>query len=173
MELTRRDAVVALGGFGLTGTAWLSEGDGGAETLSAEDVDDLVALAETLYPSEVTVETGFVETYAAGQRELDADHAAGVADALETVRQHSRRRSGRALTALTPDQRGEILRATGADRAYPDSDGTDAERVRYYIINNLLYALYTTPTGGELVGNPNPPGHPGGTTAYQEAFPDE
>jgi hypothetical protein len=39
--------------------------------------------------------------------------------------------------------------------------------VRYYVVNELLYALYTSPTGGELVGIENPQGHPGGHESYQ------
>jgi hypothetical protein len=57
----------------------------------------------------------------------------------------------------------------GADTADPDPDpdGTDAGRVRYYVVNELLYALYASPTGGELVGIENPRGYPGGTASYR------
>jgi hypothetical protein len=40
--------------------------------------------------------------------------------------------------------------------------------VRYYVVNELLLALYASPTGGELVGIENPQGHPGGTASYQQ-----
>ncbi|MEA5408870.1 hypothetical protein VB773_15715 [Haloarculaceae archaeon H-GB2-1] len=51
--------------------------------------------------------------------------------------------------------------------AEPNPDGTTAERVRYYLVNEPLYALYASPTGGTLVGIENPQGHPGGTESYQ------
>lgn len=164
---------MALGGIGLTGTAWLADSPSTDDGIGDEEVDALVALAETLYPSEVEVSSDFVETYVSGQRELDTDHVDELVSAVTTVRQWGRERAGSDLSDLTPKKRGEVLRATGADRAYPDPDGTEAERIRYYVVNNLLYALYTTPKGGKLVGNPNPPGHPGGTEAYQEVSTDE
>jgi hypothetical protein len=56
----------------------------------------------------------------------------------------------------------------GVHTADPDSEGTDPERVRFHVVNELLYALYTSPTGGELVGIENPQGYPGGTASYRE-----
>jgi len=168
VKLTRRDALIALGGIGLTATGWLAERGLEDMAISKRDVDTLVALAGPLYPSEVTISRDFVETYAVGQRELEPDHPVAIKNTLRIVRRQAKRRTGSVITELSRQQRGQILRGTGADRAYPDPDGSDAERIRYYIINNLLYALYTTPKGGTLVGNDNPPGYPGGLTAYQE-----
>jgi len=53
------------------------------------------------------------------------------------------------------------------DTADPVPDGDDVERVRYYVVNELLFALYSSPTGGELVGLENPRGNPGGLASYQ------
>lgn len=173
MELTRRDAIIALGGLGLTSTAWIGDSEATADELSSEDVETLLALSEPLYPSAVTVNAEFIRTFVVGQHQLDADHVAGVVDALDRVRRESRRQTGSRPTELDPSARDELLRSMGVARAYPDPDGDAVQRIRYYVVNNLLYALYTTPKGGKLVGNPNPPGHPGGTTAYQEVSPDE
>lgn len=173
MKLNRRDALVALGGLGLTSVSWLRQVDRDDVSLADDDVQALVALAETLYPSEVEVDSAFIRTYVTGQRALDEEYPAAVKAALEEVEKRARRRTGTGLTELTPERRGGVLRATGADRAFPNPEGTDAQRIRYYIINNLLYALYTTEKGGKLVGNPNPPGHPGGTTSYQRVSDDE
>jgi len=41
-------------------------------------------------------------------------------------------------------------------------DGSDVERLNYYLVDELLFAFYSSPTGGELVGNQNPRGYPGG-----------
>jgi len=175
LELTRRDALLALGSVGLSASAWALREQRETEesVVTTDDIEALVALAETLYPSEVTVSFEFVETYVVGQRELDENYPAAITDALTTVRRKSQRKTGTELPRLSREERGSVLRSTGAGRAYPDPDGTDAERVRYYVINNLLYALYTTPKGGETVGNPNPPGYPGGTTSYQKVTTDE
>ena len=173
MELTKRDALIALGGFGLTATAWLEDSGPTPTELGSDDVETLLALSETLYPSDVTVNSEFIETFVGGQRQLDPDHVAGIVDALDDVRQASRRQTGRHPTELDPSARGDLLRSMGVARAYPDPTGAAIQQIRYYVVNNLLYALYTTPKGGRLVGNPNPPGHPGGTEAYQGVSTDE
>lgn len=173
MDLTRRDALTALGGLGLAATALFEGASPDTGALDSEDIECLVALSETLYPSHVAVKSDFIETYVAGQRELDPQYTTRIASALLRIRQASKRQTGRPLTDLGPTTRGEVLRSMGVARAYPDPEGTDVQRTRYYIVNNLLYALYTTPKGAELVGNPNPPGHPGGTNAYQGVSTDE
>jgi len=48
------------------------------------------------------------------------------------------------------------------------SPSKPGHRVRYYLVNDLLFALYSSPTGGKLVGIENPQGHPGGTGSYQQ-----
>jgi hypothetical protein len=56
----------------------------------------------------------------------------------------------------------------GVDLVDPDPDGFSAERVRFYLVNELLYALYSSPTGGTLLGLENPQGYPGGSESYQQ-----
>jgi hypothetical protein len=167
MKLTRRDALLALAGSGIVASTALTRDEVAGE-FTASDVDTLVALAEVLYPSAVEPTTEFVETYVVGRYRSDEERLTGLRSALEVVRRTSRRETGRSVDALDVEDRDAVLRATGGDRAFPDPDGTTAQQVRYYIINDLLYALYTTPKGGELVGNTNPPGYPGGTEAYQQ-----
>lgn len=170
MELTRRDALLALVGGGLVAsTAFVEDAsDHGAATAESDlDLETLGALAEVLYPSAVTVTDGFIRTYVLGRRAVDGDYLTGVAEALEVVRATSRRETGRAYASLDAARRDGVLRATGADRAYADPDGTAAQRVRFYVIDGLLYALYATPRGAGLVGNDNPAGYPGGTRVYQ------
>ena len=48
-----------------------------------------------------------------------------------------------------------------------------SDRVRFFVVNELLFALYSSPTGGSLVGIENPVGHPGGTESYQHAGPED
>ena len=128
----------------------------------------LVAVAEVLYPSSVAVTREFVETYSLGRQSVDEEYLARMSETLEEVRTTSRLETGRAYASLGPDLRDEVLRATGADRAYADPEGTVAQRIRYYVIDELLYAFYATPKGAEFVGSRNPVGYPGGTEAYQQ-----
>lgn len=170
MELTRRDALLALAGGGLVASAAVDRGrtagtNGG---VSGADLETLVAVAEVLYPSSVAVTGEFVETYSLGRQSVDEEYLARMSEALEEVRTTSRLETGRAYASLDPDLRDEVLRATGADRAYADPEGTVAQRIRYYVIDELLYAFYATPKGAEFVGSQNPVGYPGGTEAYQQ-----
>jgi hypothetical protein len=169
VKLTRRDALLALASSGIVASTALDRDEVGDDTeFTDTDVDTLVSLAEVLYPSAVEPTPEFVETYVVGRYRSDEQRLSGLKASLQAVRRTSRRETGRSLDALDIETRDEVLRATGGDRAYPDPEGTTAQKVRYYIINDLLYALYTTPKGGELFGNPNPTGYPGGIEAYQQ-----
>lgn len=169
MELTRRDAVLALVGGGLVASTRFAE-EAASETdatVNERDLDTLKALAETLFPSSVEPTDAFLEAYVLGRQAVDEDYLIGTKRALNAIRTMSRRKSGHEYTSLDSDSRDGVLRATGADRAYPDPQGTVAQQVRYYLVDGLLYPLYTTPKGASLVGNENPEGYPGGTEAYQ------
>lgn len=142
-------------------------------TVSAEVTDGTVAVAEVVFPSSVSGNREFVETYLDGRTEGDGYSLEEIASLLDTIDREAKRSTGRSFTDLTPSKRDDVLREIGAAKAYPDPDGTVPQRIRYYLVNDLLYALYSSPTGGELVGNENPVGHPGGREAYQEGPDDE
>jgi hypothetical protein len=178
-ELTRRDAMAALAAAGITGSAALagcSADDGSPE---GEDtgtppgpVEDrhlavLTAAADVLYPSDLDGVDAFVEEFVRGRAAERPDHAAGIAGATEYVVEWSRSWLDAEFPDLEPGRREEALDRIGARAADPDPGGSDAERVRYYVVNELLFALYASPTGGELVGIENPQGHPGGTESYR------
>lgn len=183
MELTRRDAAVALAAVGATGGAALGAhrarespidggnaadngGDGGT-ALDEEAVRAAtVAVATVLYPSEVDGVEAFVDRFLDGRLDGSA-HATGVREAVTGLDEAARSWYGAPLEALSENDRDSVLREIGADTAEEDPDGTPAERVRYYVVNDLLLALYASPTGGELVGLENPQGHPGGTESYR------
>ncbi|MFB6362154.1 MAG: gluconate 2-dehydrogenase subunit 3 family protein [Halobacteriales archaeon] len=172
MELSRRDAVVALAAAGVgvgTGTAVsrLAADEPSSGPLDEEHVATLAALASVLYPSELEGVEAFVERYVDGRLADDPERAAGVVDALGYLDDYTRAWLDERFSALDPGPRDEVLRRMNADTAEPDPQGSDVERVRYYLVNELLFALYASPTGGELVGLENPPGHPGGLASYQ------
>ena len=169
MELTRRDAVAALGALG-AGTASAgclqqaatSEAKDGGESVQ----ETLVAAAEVLYPSAVEGVEEFVETFLAGRLD-DGPHAEGIREAVDALETRAESWYGDRFAALSVADRESLLRETGAAAADEDPDGTTAEQLRYYVINELLLALYSSPTGGELVGIENPQGHAGGIDSYQ------
>ncbi|MFC7155087.1 gluconate 2-dehydrogenase subunit 3 family protein [Halomarina halobia] len=176
MELTRRDALAALAASGALGggaaLTWerlgrADDGEGGSVAFDERAVETLVAVAAVLYPSAATGVPEFVETYVVGRIRDRAAYAAGVRDALSTLDVAAESWYGGPYATLDGDERDRLLRELGVATAEPNPDGTDAERLRYYLVNELLYAFYASPAGGELVGIENPQGHPGGLESYR------
>lgn len=176
MKLTRRDAIAALAGVGIvtgSGAAAFSRADVDAEQAPDrppldETLETLVAAAEVLYPSDVEGVPTFVETYSLGRIQHRAAYLTGVRDAASVLDSYAALwLDAESFAALSVADRDSLLHQMGVHTAEEQPDGTDPERVRYFVVNELLYALYTSPTGAELVGLENPPGHPGGTESYQ------
>jgi len=168
MELTRRDVIAALAATGAAvgaGATLIEEPDG--DPVGGHEVETLVAVAGVVYPSAVEGVESFVRQYSVNRVRDRPEYAAGVADAVAALDDYSREWNGDDFAALDPDSRESTLDGMSVDVADPVPEGTDRERARYYLVNELLYALFTTPTGGELAGIENPQGHPGGTTSYQ------
>lgn len=168
-ELTRRDALAALAATGAAAGV-------GAMTWTALDDDrgptdaqraTILAVAETVYPDAVENVDAFVEAFVAGRIRDRPEHAAGVRDAVAALDEYARHFEDRPFRELSPAARDDVLRDFGVDAADPDPAGQPRERVRYYLVNDLLYALFTSPTGSELVGLENPQGHPGGLASYR------
>ncbi|WP_436934242.1 gluconate 2-dehydrogenase subunit 3 family protein [Halovenus marina] len=179
MKLTRRDAIAALaaiGGAGAAGVGYTqlrSDGDdpdasGADETLPSDQRvrETLVAVADVVYPSEVSGVEAFVETFVDSRLEDDA-HASGVRSAVAALDERGQSWYDGRVTELDAETRDQLLRESGSDTVEENPGGTPAERIRYYVVNELLLALYASPKGGKLVGLENPQGHPGGTESYQ------
>ncbi|WP_380676828.1 gluconate 2-dehydrogenase subunit 3 family protein [Salinigranum sp. GCM10025319] len=188
MRLSRRDALAALAGLGAVGggaalvelggrgppvadDAGSDAATGDPERRTAEVDDDalavLVAAAETLYPSEVEGHATFVETYVGGRVERDPDHREGLLSAVAELDAVARDWYGDAFPTLARETRDRLLRDLGVDAADPDPEGSISEQLRFYVVNDLLYAFYTSPAGGRLAGIENPTGYPGGIQSYQ------
>lgn len=178
MELTRRDALGALGAAGVTSIAGCQSLGGGSadetptgdatpgggddEQAESTDMETLVSLAEVLYPSDVDVSQDFVETYMFGRIHDQEGYRTELASGVETLNGLAQESDGSGFTALDTDQRVSLIQETELRSGESNQDGSDVERVNYYLIDELLFAFYSSPTGGELVGNPNPRGFPGG-----------
>jgi hypothetical protein len=189
MRLSRRDALAALAGAGLAagavgGGAALGDlvargpptaagGDAattepaGEATVDGDVLSVLVAAAEVLYPSAVEGHEAFVGTYARGRARADPAHYAGVAAAAAELDAVARDWHDDSFESLARETRDRLLRDLGVDVADPDPGGSISGRIRFYVVNDLLYALYTSPVGGRLVGTENPTGYPGGLDSYR------
>jgi hypothetical protein len=181
MRLSRRDALAALAGAGIVSggaAATLArdqppDEDAASELDADAGLDDgtlatLVATAEVVFPSDVSGISAFVHRYVTGKAAERPAFRDGVATATTTLETYAGLWRDASFTALDPVTREGLLREMGVHTADPVPDGTDPERVRFYVVNELLYALYASPTGGELVGIENPQGHPGGTVSYTQ-----
>lgn len=168
MELTRRDVLAALAASGAAAGASVSlSSDPRDGPLGDHEVDTLVTVARVVYPSEVSSVESFVRQYSVERVRNRPEYAAGVADAVAVLDDYSQTWEDADFTALGAERADDTLSGFDVDTADPDPEGSDRERVRYYLVNELLYALFTTPTGGDLAGIENPQGHPGGATSYQ------
>ncbi|WP_115863986.1 gluconate 2-dehydrogenase subunit 3 family protein [Halorussus litoreus] len=194
MELSRRDALAALaassvavgggavlttdveegaldgtpfGGGASSGDDERASGDGEADPLAEDRLATLLAVADVVYPSGVSGVEEFVRTYALGRTADRPEHREGMVDALAALDEHARSWHDAAFRDLDAETRESVLDQMAVDATNPDPEGADPERVRFYVVNELLYALYTSPTGGELVGLENPQGHPGGADSYR------
>ncbi|MFC7076530.1 gluconate 2-dehydrogenase subunit 3 family protein [Haloarcula halophila] len=185
MELSRRDAIAALSAAGVAvgggGAVLLADDDGNGASTGTDDGDTqtpsgpldeaqfetLTAAAEVLYPEELSGVDEFVRRFVRGRARDRPDHAAGIADAAAYLDEYARAWFDAEFAALPPQTRDQALRRMNADTLEPDPEGSDEQRVRYFVVNELLFALYASPTGGELVGIENPQGHPGGIQSYR------
>jgi hypothetical protein len=166
--LTRRDAVAALAAAGVAVAGATALGQEGSDpTVGDHERETLIAVARTVYPDAVEGIPAFVETYVEGYTADRPEHAEAVGSAVASLDDYATERDEARYADLDPERRDELLREIGLDTADPDPDGLAPGRLRYYLVNDLLYALYTSPTGGELVGIENPQGFPGGTDSYQ------
>lgn len=173
MKLSRRDALAALSAVGIGSLAGCesptaSGRAGGSEgsPVGEHELSTLVAVAEVVYPSVVDGVETFVRTYTGGRVDDDA-YARGVADAIHRLDEYTEVFYDDRYATLPATTRAETLDYMSVDVAAPDPEGSAAQRVRHYVVNELLYAFYTSPTGAELAGLENPPGHPGGATSYR------
>lgn len=173
MKLTRRDALKAMAVGGAAGSSLLTSEalseDGtvsGDEQYTNSDTRTLSLVAEVVYPSEVEVTRRFIDSYVG---RLDAERQAALSRAITDLNTVTEARFGRSFVdSSSTDQRESMLRSMGVHRVESAPDGTVPERVRYHLVNTLLFALFTSPTGSELVGITNPRGHPGGFATYRD-----
>lgn len=161
MELTRRDAVTALTAAGITATAGCA-GLAGETGSDAEPMGVLVSLADVLYPSDVEPTAEFIETFMYGRISDEESYREELTAGIETLNELAADEQGGAFHTLSTDQRTTVIENTELRTGSSEPDGSDVERVNYYLLDELLFAFYASPTGGELIGNKNPRGFPGG-----------
>lgn len=178
--ISRRGLLTALGGaaaaaagygYGLGSEGRLSLDDAAGSDdspASPADVETLTALATAILPSSFDVDESWVENRVLGRVEPKPGHFERLVAAIEAVDSHAKARFGAPVTSLPSSQRRGVLVSMGVTEVHPTADGTTAERVRFHLVNDLLYAMLTSPESSDLTGIANPPGYPGGTSVYTQ-----
>lgn len=176
MRLNRRDVIAALAASGVaflgSSAIFLSLDDNSKKEwedkpITESEVTGMVAAAKVLYPSEVENIEKFVTEYIRGQSNDNPEKIREMSKTITYLNKYSKSWYKKEFSDLDKKTRNRVFKQMDADSANPDPEGSDVERIRYYIINELLFALYTTPTGSRLVGLENPQGYPGGLKSYQ------
>jgi hypothetical protein len=172
MELTRRDAIAVLtagsAGVGFSATAIRNDpADRPSTTEEAHVLGTFVAFADEIYPTEVSGINEFVKAYVMGRSD-DRGRWNEYTKAVDTLDTTTDYWFETTFVDLKAENRSVVLQRMGIANVEPDPDGNGTDHVRYYVFNELLYALYTSPVGGKLAGLENPEGHPGGIESYQQ-----
>lgn len=151
MKLTHRDATEALSRL-RTAPAHGSDVEPAAWT-----VETMAAVAETVFPDGVVVTDAFVDTYIRGRQRTDC-HVRERREALTVLDDRARHDHGAAFADVSVGRRADVLASLGVDDARAAPEGAVAERIRYYVVRDLLFALYVSPAGESLIGTGSSPG---------------
>ena len=164
MKLTRRDAMAALGAAGITSLAGCESltGETGGSGEPPSEMETMVALAEVLYPSDVDPTEEFIQSFLFGRIYDEETYQVELEAGVETLNEIARDTADAPFARLEPDQRVSVIENSEVRTGDSVHDGSPVERVNYHLVDELLFAFYSSPTGGELVGNTNPRGFPGG-----------
>ena len=144
MELTRRDAVAALGALGVAGGAAAlsqsddrdgktderattpTESDDDGASLSDHDLATAVAVAESIYPSAVENVEGFVTDFLRGRVADDPARATDIGETVDYLDGYvSTWYDVDAFVSLPPETRTEVFSDMNADTVDPEPDGGD------------------------------------------------
>lgn len=162
----------SLSGLGLLSARSIRNSSGsttGSSELDDATVATMVALAAVIYPRTVSVEHSFVRNYVTV---LGPEHRTRIQRAARELDLAARSMMSTGFSSLSVERRAAVLRNLGASSVQPRPTGTVAVRVRYYLVNGLLVALFTSPKGTTLFGIDNPPGYPGGYPGQEQIMED-
>lgn len=172
VELTRRDTLITLVGGTTISSLALQEINDFTRTsagFSDDELNTLLALADVVYPSKIDISKSVIRSYT---DRMNGPRFRQMQRTISGLDRISRRVFGASFRAVPVSKRDRLLRYFGVDRVQPRPDGTLAERIRFHLVNPLLYVLFTNPKGSTLYGIDNPIGHPGGLDdllRYQES----
>lgn len=166
MKLTRRQTLLGLIGASSVGSLGIYELldrttiDG---PLSDAGMNGLLTVADIVHPAAPEDVEPVISAYV---DRLNDGRIRRLVMTLSELNSRSRRHFSASFGTLSRAQGERLLVTLGVNRVQPRPEGTLAERVRYHLVNSVLYALLTHPVGTELYGIGNPVGFPGGFASH-------
>ncbi len=167
VSLTRRRTlgILALASAGSVSIHELTRSPStGSGSLSERQVQKLLTIVDVVYPSsdprqfEPTVRN-YVDSLPEERRQILLGTLAELdritADAL-----------GQPLGAASTPGVIMVMKRIGVDRVQSKPRGMLAERIRFHLVNSIMYALLTEPRVTRSFGIDNPVGYPGGFSSY-------
>ncbi|MFC6825394.1 gluconate 2-dehydrogenase subunit 3 family protein [Halopelagius fulvigenes] len=173
MKLTRRRTLLGLAGAGsaaslgaydLTADAD-TDADSAERTVTRRDVDGLLTVADVVHPADPEPFEPLIRGYVG---RLSDERTRALLGTLSELDALSYDQSGTPFRSLSAAEGRRLLKRLGVFTVQSRPEGTLAERVRFHLVNSVLYALLTNPEGTKQFGIENPVGYPGGFSSYTE-----
>lgn len=169
MRLTRRQAFLGL--LGLSSAASLGAYEvtddprSDRTTLTGNERETVLAVADVVFPSDTRplepVVTGYVDR-------LNDDRTRALVATLADLDRTAYDRFGVPFRSLSRADRERLFGALGVPRVQPQRRGTLPARIRFHLVNSVLFAILTHPNGTAPLGIDNPVGYPGGFSSFTQ-----
>ena len=163
MELSRREMFWSLLGTGSVGGLAAYELSEMVvrerKTASRDDIESLLTVAGIVHPAESEAFEPVLSSYL---NQLSDSRTQSILETIAELNKISRRRLGRPFHILSRNEAEQLFTILGVNRVQAAPNGTLAERIRFHLVNSVIYALMTNPNGTREFEIQNPVGYPGG-----------
>lgn len=169
MKLTRRQTFLGLLGAssaaGLGAYELIDVPRSSRSTVSRDELETLLTVADVVFPADPRPLEPVIASYV--DRLGDGRTRALVATVAE-LDQAAYAQFGIPVRSLSRGECERLFEVLGVTRVQPRPEGTVPERIRFHLVNAVLYSILTHPEGTGPFGITNPVGHPGGFSSFSE-----
>jgi len=158
LGLVGASSVLGLGAYELTGGTRSTD-----EDIPPHVVEGMLTVADAVYPGDPEPFRSILRRYV---DRLGESRLGGLLETLAELDQISSRYSGSLFRSLSGAEATRLFERLGVNRVQSRRAGTLSERVRFHLVNSVLYAILTDPAGTERFDVGNPAGYPGGFDSY-------
>jgi hypothetical protein len=161
LGLVGASSVLGLGAYELTGGSRPTD-----EDIPPHVVDGMVTVADAVYPGDPEQFRPVVRSYTTRLGDSRRGELLGTLSELDRI---SSRHAGSPFRTLAGPEATRLLERLGVNRVQSRRQGTLSERVRFHLVNSVLYAILTDPAGTGRFDIDNPAGYPGGFDSYTQS----